>query len=70
MFGLEIMANLVKSLQISLIWFTNITAFTSGDNLVSVLKTNNSEQHKNFLKKVAVIIHVLIQLYMSAFGIR
>ena len=33
MFGLEIMANLVKSLQISLVWFTNITAFTTGDNL-------------------------------------
>ena len=31
--ALEIMANLVKSLQISLIWFTNITAFTTGDNL-------------------------------------
>ena len=29
MFGLEIMANLV----ISLVWFTNITAFTTGDNL-------------------------------------
>ena len=36
---------------------------------VSVLKTNNSEQHKNFLTKVAVIIHVLIQFYMSAFDI-
>ena len=72
MFGLEIMANLVKSLQISLVWFTNITAFTTGDNLsrpISV-KTNNSEQHKNFLTKVAVIIHVLIQFYMSAFDIR
>ena len=33
MFGLEIMANLVKSLQICLVWFTNITAFTTGDNL-------------------------------------
>ena len=32
-FGLEIMANLVKSLQISLAWFTNITVFTTGDNL-------------------------------------
>ena len=63
MFGLEIMANLVKSLQISLVWFTNITAFTTA---VSVLKTNNSEQHKNFL----TIIHVLIQFYMSAFDIR
>ena len=70
MFGLEIMANLVKSLQISLVWFTNITAFTTGDNWVSVLETNNSEQHKNFLTKVAVIIRVLIQFYMSAFGIR
>ena len=29
-FGLEIMANLVKSLQISLVWFTNITVFTTG----------------------------------------
>ena len=37
---------------------------------VSVLKTNNSEQHKNFLTKVAVIIHVLIQFYMSAFDVR
>ena len=33
MFRLGIMANLVKSLQISLVWFTNITAFTTGDNL-------------------------------------
>ena len=33
MYGLEIMANLVKSLQISLVWFTNITTFTTGDNL-------------------------------------
>ena len=33
MFGLEIMANLVKFLQISLVWFTNITAYTTGDNL-------------------------------------
>ena len=33
MFDLEIMANLVKSLQISLVWFTNITAFTTGGNL-------------------------------------
>ena len=32
MFGLEIMANLVKSLQIYLVWFTDITAFTTGDN--------------------------------------
>ena len=33
MFGLEIMANLVKFLQISLVWFTNITTFTTDDNL-------------------------------------
>ena len=70
MFGLEIMANLLKSLQISLVWFTNITAFTTGETWVSVLKTNNSQQHKNFLTKVAVIIHVLIQVYMSTFDIR
>ena len=37
---------------------------------VSVLKTNYLEQHKNFPSKVAVIIHVLIQFYMSAFDIR
>ena len=70
MFGLEIMANLVKSLQISLVWFTNITAFTTGDKLSISVEDNNSEQHKNFLTKVAVIIHVLIQFYMSAFDIR
>ena len=34
-----------------------------------MLKTNNSEQHKNFMTKVAVIIVVLIQFYMSAFGL-
>ena len=34
---------------------------------VSVLKTNNSEQHKSFLTKVAVIIHVLIQFYIHSF---
>ena len=33
MFGLEIMTNFVKSLQISLVWFSNITAFTTDDNL-------------------------------------
>ena len=33
MFGVEIVANLVKSLQISLVRFTNITAFTTDDNL-------------------------------------
>ena len=33
MYGLEIMTNLVKSLQIPLVWFTNITTITTGDNL-------------------------------------
>ena len=65
------MTNFVKSLQISFVWFTNITLFTTGDIAwVSVLKTNNSEQHENFLTKVTVIIHVLIQFYMSAIDIR
>ena len=54
-FGLEITTNLVRSLQISLVWFTNITVFTTGDIAwVSVLKTSNSEQHNNFLTKVTV----------------
>ena len=37
---------------------------------VSVLKINNSEQHNIFLTKVTVIIHVLIQFYMSNFDIK
>ena len=37
---------------------------------VSVLKINNSEQHNSCLTKVTVIIHVLIQFYMSYFDIR
>ena len=37
---------------------------------LSINVEDNSEQHNNFLTKVTVIIHVLIQFYMSAFDIR
>ena len=36
MFGLEIMANLVKSLQISLVWFTNITSAVVDTTFVDI----------------------------------
>ena len=35
-----------------------------------LVKINYSEQHNSFLTKVTVIIHVLIQFYMSYFDIR
>ena len=70
MFGLEIMANLVKSLQISLVWFTNITAFTTGDNLSISVEDKYFRTTQELSDKSSCNNPCFDSIYMSAFDIR